>query len=140
MYKQLTDMKLKEITKNVELKESKYFVLIDSLLFRKYKNKDLFVVPESMVNTIIRLNHDEIRHVDVEKTIYGITSHYWFPCLKLKVRQYIDKCIKCLSCSLAAGKSEGKMEIIEKRLEPFQTLYIDYFRPLNKLVIDTNIF
>jgi len=43
MYKQLTDLKLKEITENVKLKGSKYFTLIDSLFFKKYYDKDLFV-------------------------------------------------------------------------------------------------
>jgi len=50
MYKQLTDTKLKELAESLELRGSKYFTLIDGLLFRNYKDKTLFVVSESMIN------------------------------------------------------------------------------------------
>jgi len=84
MYKQLTDTKLKELAESVELRGNKYFTLIDGLLFRNCKEKTLYVVPESMINSVIRLNHDDMGHVGVEKTIYSILSHYWFPCLPRK--------------------------------------------------------
>jgi len=99
---------LKELAENVELRGSKYFTIIDGLLFRNYKDKNLFVIPESMVNSVIRMNHN-MGHVDVKKTMHGILSHYWFPCLKLKVRQYIENCVKCLTYSFTAGKSEGEL-------------------------------
>lgn len=130
MYRQLTDTKLKEIAEQVELHGSKKFSLIDGLLFRNYKNKDLFVVPETMVNNLIRLYHDEVGHVGVDKTMYGILDHYWFPNLKLKIKQYIENCITCLSCSIPAGKTEGEMQIYEKDTIPFQTIHIDHFGPL----------
>lgn len=85
-----------------------------------------------MVNTIIRFNHDDIGHAGLDKTIHAILTHYWFPCLKIKVRQYIDNCIKCLTYSLAAGKPEGEMEIVEKETVPFQTLHMDHFEPLEE--------
>lgn len=44
MFKQLSDPKLKEIAENVELKGSKYFNLIDGLLFKKYHDRDFFVI------------------------------------------------------------------------------------------------
>jgi len=132
MYKQLTDVKLKELAENVELRGSKYFTIIDGLLFRNYKDKNLFVVPESMVNSVIRMNHDDMGHVGVEKTMHGILSHYWFPCLKLKVRQYIESCVKCLTYSLTAGKSEGELQIVEKDETPFKTVHMDHFGPLEE--------
>jgi len=76
MYKQLTDVKLKELAENVELRGSKYFTIINGLLFRNYKDKNLFVIPESMVNSVIRMSHDDMGHVGVEKTMHGILSHY----------------------------------------------------------------
>jgi len=64
--------------------------------------------------------------------MYNILSHYWFPCLKLRVRQYIENCVKCLIHSLAAGKSKGEMQIIEKDEIPFKTLHLDHFGPLEE--------
>jgi len=132
MYKQLTDVKLKELAENVELRGSKYFTIIDGILFRNYKDKNLFVIPESMVNSVIRMNHDDTGHVGVEKTMHGILSHYWFPCLKLKVRQYIENCVKCLTYSLTAGKSEGELQIVEKDETPFKIVHMDHFGPLEE--------
>jgi len=71
-------------------------------------------------------------HVRVEKTIYSILSHYWFPCLKLRVRQYIENYVKCLTFSLAAGKTEGELLIIKKDEIPFKTLHLDHFGPLEE--------
>ncbi|NEV49188.1 hypothetical protein EUZ93_01530 [Wolbachia pipientis] len=84
MYKQLSDIKLKELTENIELRGSKHFTIINGLLFRNYKDRNLFVIPESMINNIIKMNHDDLGHVGAEKTIYSILNHYWFPCLRLK--------------------------------------------------------
>lgn len=89
MFKQLSEVKFKKRAKQVELCGSKYFSIIDGLLFRRYSESDLFVVPESMVNSIIRLSHDDLGHVGTEKIIRSILNHYWFSCLKLKVQQYI---------------------------------------------------
>lgn len=130
LYKQLADPRIKEIAETVEIKGSQNFTLIDGLVFRNYKNKNLFVVPENMVNNIIRIYHDDMEHVGIDKTIQGITGHYWFPCLKVKVRQYLDNCVTCLSYSIAAGKPEGELQIFEKETIPFNTLHIDHFGPL----------
>lgn len=76
MYKQLTDAKLKGLAEELETKEHKHFVLINGLVFRRYPDKNLFVVPENMINSVIRIYHDEIGHVGIDKTIHGIVGHY----------------------------------------------------------------
>lgn len=132
MYKQLMDVKLKEIAERVKTHGSKYFTLVDGLLFKRYRDKNLFVVPESMVNGVIRMHHDDMGHVGAEKTVHSILSYYWFLCLKQKIRQYIENCIKCLTYSLAAGKLKGELEIVEKYASPFCTLHVDHFGPLEE--------
>lgn len=134
LYKQLSDTKIKEIAEIVEVKGSENFTLIDGLVFRIYKDKNLFVIPEGMVNSIIRVYHDDMGHVGIDKTIQGIMGHYWFPCLKLKVRQYIDNCVTCLSYSIAAGKPEGELQIFEKDDVPFGTIHVDHFGPLETTI------
>ncbi|EFN72529.1 Pro-Pol polyprotein, partial [Camponotus floridanus] len=92
--------------------------------------KNLFVVPENMIYSVIRIYHDEMGHVGIDKTIHGILSHYWFPCLKLRVKEYIENCVKCLSFSLVGGKPEGELEIFEKIALPLHTIHLDHFGPL----------
>lgn len=78
-----------------------------------------------MINNVIRIFHDELGHVGIDKTIHGILEHYWFAGMKIKVRQYIDNCVKCLSNTIAAGKTEGEMEISKVEPIPLHTLHID---------------
>lgn len=130
MYRQLTDPKIKELAEELESKDHKYFVLIEGLVFRRQADKNLFVVPESMINNVIRIYHDEMGHVGIDKTVHGLLSHYWFPCYKLRVKQYIENCVKCLSFSLIGGKPEGELELFEKIAVPLHTLHLDHFGPL----------
>lgn len=132
MYKQLSDPKLREIAEQIELRGSKGFTLIDGLLFRIRKDRELFVVPDGMVNNIIRLYHDEVGHVGIDKTVQRIVDHYWFPNLKLRIKQYIENCVRCLSYSLVADKTEGELIIYDKDTVPFQTIHIDHFGPLEQ--------
>lgn len=87
---------------------------------------------ENMINEVIRIHHDELKHVGIDRTIHSILSHYWFPCMKLRVRQYIDNCVKCLTFSIASDKSEGEMIIVENQTALLQTLYVDHFGPLEE--------
>lgn len=130
MYRQLSDPKLKEIAEEVELKGSKLFSVVNGLLFRAYKERSLFVVPDAMINNIIRIYHDDLEHVGCDKTLHGILGHYWFPSLKMRVRQYIDNCVRCLTSSVRTGQPEGEMQLTEREAVPFHTLYLDHFGPL----------
>lgn len=134
LYKQLTDPKIKEIAEMIEIKGSKYFTLIDGIVFRILKEKHLFVVPEQMINNVIRIYHDDMGHVGRDKTIKGIMEHYWFPCLKMKVCQYINNCIKCLSYSMVIEGSRDSMQIVEKDKVPYKTLHLDHFGLLEETV------
>lgn len=91
------------------------------------KNRTLFVVPNHMINNIIRIHHDDSGHIKIKTTIYSIMTYYWFSCLKLKVRQYIDCCIKYLTFSVTTGKSEREMQIVEKDQSPLKTLHINHY-------------
>lgn len=73
MYKQLMDPKLKEIAIDLETKENKYFSLINGLVFRNYHGKQLFVVPENMINNVIHIYHNDMGHVGTDKTVYDRT-------------------------------------------------------------------
>lgn len=58
---QLQDSKLKQIASELEYKDEK-FELLDGLICRKGSDRPRFVVPESMVNAIIKVYHDNMSH------------------------------------------------------------------------------
>jgi len=130
-YRQLADRNLQKIvTKVTSNSENTRYRLIDGLLFRVYNDKPLFVVPESMVNQIIRLYHDELAHCGSDKTYYGITAHYWFPSVKKRITAYIKDCLVCILANSTSHAKEGELQLTEHPSEPFRIIHIDYFGPL----------
>lgn len=75
-FKQLHDPRLKTISEGLELKNNDKFELIEGLVFRKDIDKLRFVIPDSMINNVIRVYHNEIAHCGVEKIWQGISSDY----------------------------------------------------------------
>lgn len=73
---QLMDPRLKGLAEELESKDNKYFTLIDGVIFKNYKEKHLFVIPENMVYSVIKIYHDDMGHVGAEKTDRGILDHY----------------------------------------------------------------
>lgn len=54
LYKQLSDPKLKTLASELEITDNKNFTLINGLVFRNYRDKQLFVIPETMIDNVIR--------------------------------------------------------------------------------------
>jgi len=75
-YKQLQDPKFTELSAKLEWENHHEFELFDGLIFKKGPDKPRFAVPDSMINNIIRVYHDNMAHCGLEKTIKGITSNY----------------------------------------------------------------
>jgi len=57
--------KLKQEDHNIYHK----FEILDDLSFRKGSDKPQFAMPDSMINNIIRVYHDNMAHCDFEETI-----------------------------------------------------------------------
>lgn len=83
-----------------------------------------------MIRSIIQTCHDDVGHVGLEKTIDLITKVYWFPSMRLQVKNHIESCTKCLTYSIPSGKKEGELHIYDKGTKPFETLHIDHYGPL----------
>ncbi|XP_011858461.1 PREDICTED: uncharacterized protein K02A2.6-like [Vollenhovia emeryi] len=130
-FRQLQDENIKTITQSLETGDNDKFELINGLIYRKYSGKPLFVIPESMINKIIHIYHDEMSHCGFEKTVQGILSHYWFHSLRKKVRNYIDNCLTCLLFNTASNTREGELQITDNPPRPFHVLHIDHFGPIN---------
>lgn len=99
-FRQLKDSFIKEIAMDLETSEDnkakEKFEIIDGLVFKKGPDKSRFYIPDSMVNNIIRVYHDNMAHCGSEKTVQGILENYWFPSLRKRVNLYIENCITCL--------------------------------------------
>jgi hypothetical protein len=78
-FHQLQDSRLKQIALELEYRDNEKFSLIDELIHRKDLDRDLFAIPEAMVNTIIKTYHDDC---GLEKTVQGIRRTYWFPSMR----------------------------------------------------------
>lgn len=63
------DPQLKEIAHHLEFHKSEKFKLINGLIYKHDTDQDRFVIPEAMVNTIIKIYHDEIAHCGAEKVV-----------------------------------------------------------------------
>lgn len=85
-FRQLSDPKISEISKELEYNSSDKFELIDGLVYKKEENDLKFVVPESMVINLFKTHHDEMAHPGAEKTLQGIKHNFWFP--KMRIVDY----------------------------------------------------
>lgn len=131
-YRQLQDPRLKLIAESLEKEENDKFELIDGLVFRKGNYKHRFVIPDSMITNIIRVYHDDMVHCGFEKPLQSISSNYWFPSLKKKIRNHIDNCITCLIVDSATNSREGELQITDTPSLPFEICHIDHFGPIKE--------
>lgn len=63
-FKQLQDVKIKEIARKLEYANDDKFELIDGLVYKEGADRSCFVVPDIMHNSIIRAHHDDMAHCD----------------------------------------------------------------------------
>jgi len=131
-YKQLSDPRIKSLAEDLEFTDNEKFELIDGLVYRKCIDKSHFVIPDTMINNIIRTYHNEMAHCGVEKTLQGITNNYWFPSLRKRIQDYIDNCIICIMSNTAVNSLEGEMQITNNPTVPFEILHTDHFGPLKE--------
>lgn len=83
-FHQLADPKIHEIARELEMQDNDRFNLIDGLVYRRENGNMKFVVPESMIISILRAHHDDMAHCGAEKTLSGIKQNYWFPSMRKK--------------------------------------------------------
>lgn len=134
MHRQLSDEHLRALAENLEFKENKRFALENGIIYCVIENRLLFAVPSVTVNNVIRVYHDEMGHVGKQKTMEGINKSYWFPNMKLRVKEHIANCIKCLIADNTLNRFEEEMQLIDKGTRPFETLHMNHFGPLEKTI------
>lgn len=132
---QSRDRMIVELRDRLEEEEVKYFELKDGLVFRKIDNDRLaFYVPSEMEENVIRLIHEKIGHLGVDKCLEQMKHHYWFPSMRAKIEMFIKNCIKCIMHNAPVHINERTLHSIPKVPEPFHTLHIDHMGPLPNVV------
>lgn len=124
-----TDMdtdKLKYIKDNYALKDNKLYKCIDG-----DQNNLKWVVPKGARWQLCRLNHDDIGHLGIEKTIDRIKRSYWFPKMAKFIKKYVTACLEC-AYAKKSSLSEGHLHPIVKIETPFHTIHIDHLGPFVK--------
>ena len=74
--------------------KSEYFLDDDGVLYkRRSDHKHQLVVPKSLVEDIIKANHDPVyvAHPGTKRTVDLISLSYWWPGMRKSVEDYIRK-------------------------------------------------
>jgi len=128
--RQLADARVKEIADKLEYEEDAKFELIDGLVYRKSEDSPKFVVPDSMVHSVLKAHHDDMAHCGAEKTLKRIKQNYWFPLMRKKIYEYIENCFTCLMANRSVSQAEGETSLFPPANKPLETLHADQFGPL----------
>lgn len=137
---QLADPEIVRISKilkpeiSEEVKDiRKNYVIKDHLVYRKVNEELRLVVPRNARWQICKINHDDIGHFGVSKTLERIQGKYWFPKLRRFVQKYVSACIDCAYNKDAEAKvKSGYLHPIEKKEIPFHTIHLDHLGPFVK--------
>ncbi|CAK1578755.1 unnamed protein product [Parnassius mnemosyne] len=127
------------LSSDVDVEVLKYikdnYLIKDNKLYR-YLDGDVknirWVVPKGARWQLCRMNHDDIGHFGVEKTLERIKKSYWFSKMSRFVKKYVNACIECAYAKKNNSTKEGYLYPIEKVEVPFHTLHIDHLGPFVK--------
>lgn len=110
----------------------KNYTLKDGRVYRITARGIQWVVPKGMRHQVVHAAHDDFGHFALEKTLYRLCEHYWFPKMRQYVEKYLACCIQCLCNKKNSGRKEGYLHPIEKTSEPINTIHIDHLGPFPK--------
>jgi len=77
-------------------------------MYRRQKNgKHQLVVPQTLVQDVIKENHDPkcVAHPGMKRTYALISLNYWWPIIRKAIEDYITKCDPC------QRRKDGKVPI-----------------------------
>ena len=129
------DVLITDLRDKLEFGPVDNFELKDGLVFKNDGSCFQLYVPSEMENNIIRLIHEKIGHMGVDKTVNQIKNNYFFPKLRQKVNNYIKNCTTCIFYSPGDKSNTRNLFPIPKIPIPFDTIHIDHFKPTNSCSI-----
>jgi len=97
--------------------DTSVFVVERGLLYRRYGDKLLFVMPRSMRKSLVVTAHDLSGHPAVDITVGNILQDFWFAGIRRYVRLHINVCFECFFTkyiSLYAVKDTSADQLIRQ--------------------------
>lgn len=131
---QSRDPEVKRIVAKLEQGPVKNYDLRDGLLCRVLPpSRRVLYVPTEMEDNVIRMIHEKVGHLAVEKCYNQLRFHYWFPKMYEKVGDFIKNCVRCIMHTAPKRINERILHSIPKVPVPFHTLHVDHYGPLPSL-------
>lgn len=119
------------LRESLELTEQERYELRDGLVYRRFAPDRVgLYVPAEMEWNVIRLIHEQIGHLGIDKCYDQIRRHYWFPNMRPKIEKFIRNCIQCIMYTAPVRINERNLHSIPKQPIPFDTIHIDHYGPL----------
>lgn len=126
---QREDDELKPVFEKVTRNETDNFSLQNNILYRKYHDDLLLVVPKSMQHDVIRQAHEK-GHFSADKIERILRKEFWFRRMRERIEKIIRNCLSCILAERKCGKQEGFLRSIPKGDIPLDTYHIDYLGPI----------
>lgn len=108
------------------------YELKDNRLFRKCNGQLRWVVPGAVRWRVVKSAHDDRGHFGVQKTLEHLEKEFWFPRMRMYVKNYIEACIECAYNKRPGGATEGQLHVTKTVPTPFRTIHIDHLGPFPK--------
>jgi len=77
---------------------SQFFLDKEGAMYKRQRNgKHQLVIPETLVQAVIRESHDPIHtaHPGVERTYNLVSLNYWWQCMRMDIEDYVRNCDPC---------------------------------------------
>ena len=98
-----------------------------SILRNTYR---VYVVPQSLVQLVIKIFHDNRGHQGISRTINMIKRRFWFRKMREQVNAYVNKCLLC--CQHATHKVKYESKHLPIPNKPFDGICLDCVGPLER--------
>ena len=100
-------------------KQSDYIINHEGLLTKQISilrdTYRVYVVPQRLVQRVIRIFHDNRGHQGISRTINMMKRRFWFRKMREQVNAYINKCLLCCQHATHKTKYESKFLPIPKK-------------------------
>ena len=98
-----------------------------SILRNTYR---VYIVPQSLVQRVIKIFHDNQGHQGISRTINMMKRQFWFRKMREQVNTYVNKCLLCCQHATHIIKYESKHLPIPNK--PFDGICLDCVGPLER--------
>jgi len=87
---------------------------------------EFYVCSKMYGEQLIRISHEKLGHLAVEKCVSDLTRTYWFPAMRSKVTQFIRNCLPCILHSMPKTIQTRTLHCIPKSCRLLHTIHIDH--------------